>query len=229
MGRRGGDHPVDDVPHLWRRTVCSRRSTRACAQYVEYQRQDGGRPAALEQRLALRRLARLRHDPLRLSGRDDGQGPHRDGVLRPLHRSARADGAACSARPRTRAPIARCSSRSGGVGQGVRHGHGPARARTRRPRMRSRWSSGCFPRPAAPTRPTAARRQRAAVRPSHDGFLGTPYLTDALTETGHLAEAYRLLLNKRYPSWLYPITQGATTIWERWDGQKPDRASRTSA
>jgi alpha-L-rhamnosidase len=54
------------------------------------------------------------------------------------------------------------------------------------------------------------------------GFLGTPYLTDALSETGHLAEAYRLLLNKKYPSWLYPITQGATTIWERWDGQKPD-------
>lgn len=54
------------------------------------------------------------------------------------------------------------------------------------------------------------------------GFLGTPYLTDALTSTGHLAESYKLLLNKRYPSWLYPITQGATTIWERWDGQKPD-------
>jgi alpha-L-rhamnosidase len=54
------------------------------------------------------------------------------------------------------------------------------------------------------------------------GFLGTPYLTEALSGTGHLAEAYRLLLNKRYPSWLYPITQGATTIWERWDGQKPD-------
>jgi alpha-L-rhamnosidase len=54
------------------------------------------------------------------------------------------------------------------------------------------------------------------------GFLGTPYLTDALTESGHLSEAYLLLLNKKYPSWLYPITQGATTIWERWDGQKPD-------
>ena len=56
------------------------------------------------------------------------------------------------------------------------------------------------------------------------GFLGTPYLTDALTETGNLDEAYKLLLNKRYPSWLYPITQGATTIWERWDGQKPDKS-----
>ena len=54
------------------------------------------------------------------------------------------------------------------------------------------------------------------------GFLGTPYLTDALTETGHLGESYKLLLNRKYPSWLYPITQGATTIWERWDGQRPD-------
>jgi alpha-L-rhamnosidase len=54
------------------------------------------------------------------------------------------------------------------------------------------------------------------------GFLGTPYLTDALTSTGHLGEAYGLLLNKTYPSWLYPITRGATTIWERWDGEKPD-------
>jgi alpha-L-rhamnosidase len=54
------------------------------------------------------------------------------------------------------------------------------------------------------------------------GFLGTPYLTNSLSTTGHLAESYQLLLNKKYPSWLYPITQGATTIWERWDGQKPD-------
>ena len=54
------------------------------------------------------------------------------------------------------------------------------------------------------------------------GFLGTPYISDALTSTGHLAEAYALLLEKSYPSWLYPITRGATTIWERWDGEKPD-------
>jgi len=40
--------------------------------------------------------------------------------------------------------------------------------------------------------------------------------------TGHLPDAYKLLMNHKYPSWLYPITQGATTIWERWDGQKPD-------
>jgi alpha-L-rhamnosidase len=54
------------------------------------------------------------------------------------------------------------------------------------------------------------------------GFLGTPYIAGALSETGHLAESYQLLLNKKYPSWLYPVTRGATTIWERWDGQKPD-------
>jgi len=54
------------------------------------------------------------------------------------------------------------------------------------------------------------------------GFLGTPLLTHALTEYGYPELAYTLLFNKRYPSWLYPVTMGATTIWERWDGIKPD-------
>jgi alpha-L-rhamnosidase len=54
------------------------------------------------------------------------------------------------------------------------------------------------------------------------GFLGTPDLCRVLTRYGYLDEAYMLLYRKRYPSWLYPVTQGATTIWERWDGLKPD-------
>jgi alpha-L-rhamnosidase len=54
------------------------------------------------------------------------------------------------------------------------------------------------------------------------GFAGTPYVTDALTQTGHLDEAYRLLLERGCPSWLYPVTMGATTIWERWDSMLPD-------
>ena len=54
------------------------------------------------------------------------------------------------------------------------------------------------------------------------GFLGTPGLTWALSDTGHLKEAYLLLNRTEYPSWLYPVTKGATTIWERWDGIKPD-------
>ena len=54
------------------------------------------------------------------------------------------------------------------------------------------------------------------------GFAGTPYLTDALTVTGHLDHAYRLLLERECPSWLYPVTMGATTIWERWDSMLPD-------
>ncbi len=54
------------------------------------------------------------------------------------------------------------------------------------------------------------------------GFLGTPHLLFALSATGHLAEAYKLLLRRDYPSWLYPITRGATTVWERWDGIRPD-------
>lgn len=54
------------------------------------------------------------------------------------------------------------------------------------------------------------------------GFAGTPFVTDALTVTGHLDEAYRLLLQTENPSWLYSVTMGATTIWERWDSMLPD-------
>lgn len=55
------------------------------------------------------------------------------------------------------------------------------------------------------------------------GFLGTPYLCHILSKYGRSDEAYRLLLNEEYPSWLYTVKNGATTIWERWDGIKPDR------
>ncbi|MFF2842468.1 glycoside hydrolase family 78 protein [Paenarthrobacter sp. NPDC057981] len=54
------------------------------------------------------------------------------------------------------------------------------------------------------------------------GFAGTPHVTDALTLTGHVDEAYKLLTQTRCPSFLYPVTQGATTIWERWDSVRPD-------
>lgn len=54
------------------------------------------------------------------------------------------------------------------------------------------------------------------------GFVGTPFLCDALTGTGHLDDAYALLLQRESPSWLYAVTMGATTIWERWDSMLPD-------
>ena len=54
------------------------------------------------------------------------------------------------------------------------------------------------------------------------GFVGTPLLCNTLSAIGRDDLAFMLLNRKEYPSWLYPITQGATTIWERWDGQKPD-------
>ena len=54
------------------------------------------------------------------------------------------------------------------------------------------------------------------------GFAGTPFITDALTRTGHVDAAYRLLLERECPSWLYPVTMGATTVWERWDSMLPD-------
>jgi len=54
------------------------------------------------------------------------------------------------------------------------------------------------------------------------GFLGTPYLLHVLGATGHIGDAFALLTQRTYPSWLYPITRGATTMWERWDGIRPD-------
>ena len=54
------------------------------------------------------------------------------------------------------------------------------------------------------------------------GFVGTPLVADALTEGGYLDEAARLLLQTENPSWLYPVTMGATTIWERWDSLLED-------
>jgi len=54
------------------------------------------------------------------------------------------------------------------------------------------------------------------------GFVGTPLLCKTLSAHGYDDLAFMLLNRKQYPSWLYPVTQGATTIWERWDGQKPD-------
>jgi alpha-L-rhamnosidase len=54
------------------------------------------------------------------------------------------------------------------------------------------------------------------------GFLGTPYICHVLSDNGYTDVAYDLLLQETYPSWLYPVKMGATTIWERWDGEKPD-------
>jgi alpha-L-rhamnosidase len=54
------------------------------------------------------------------------------------------------------------------------------------------------------------------------GFVGTPLICDALCSTGHYDAAYKLLMQKENPSWLYPVTMGATTIWERWDSMLPD-------
>ncbi|MFG1909834.1 family 78 glycoside hydrolase catalytic domain [Kribbella sp. NPDC048928] len=80
--------------------------------------------------------------------------------------------------------------------------------------------------------PTDAQRQRAGERLADlvrtagfrisTGFVGTPLMTDALADTGHPDLAYRLLLQTGCPSWLYAVTMGATTVWERYDSMLPD-------
>ncbi|MDB5091153.1 MAG: alpha-L-rhamnosidase, partial [Mucilaginibacter sp.] len=80
-------------------------------------------------------------------------------------------------------------------------------------------------------RPQAAQRlaNNIARYRNHltTGFLGTPYLCHVLSRFGHADVAYGLLLQDTYPSWLYPVKMGATTIWERWDGIRPDGSLET--
>ncbi len=67
-----------------------------------------------------------------------------------------------------------------------------------------------------------ARLVRAADHCIGTGFVGTPLVLNALADTGHLDDAARALLQDACPSWLYPVTMGATTVWERWDSLLPD-------
>ncbi len=80
--------------------------------------------------------------------------------------------------------------------------------------------------PGDEQRARAGRRLADLVRTAgfriSTGFVGTPLIADALTSVGEVAVAYRLLLQTGCPSWLYPVTMGATTIWERWDSMLPD-------
>jgi len=74
--------------------------------------------------------------------------------------------------------------------------------------------------------PKAAKRLVDDIRKRGNhlstGFVGTPYLCHVLSQNGYLDVAYDLLAQETFPSWLYPIKMGSTTIWERWDGIKPD-------
>jgi alpha-L-rhamnosidase len=61
------------------------------------------------------------------------------------------------------------------------------------------------------------RLVKAADGHLRTGFLGTPYIASVLEKTGHADVAFDLLFKETYPSWFYPINQGATTMWERWN------------
>ena len=84
----------------------------------------------------------------------------------------------------------------------------------------------CWDLMPAPLRTAAGERLADLVRGESfriaTGFVGTPLVTDALAATGQVDTAYRLLLEQGCPSWLYAVTMGATTVWERWDSMLPD-------
>ena len=96
--------------------------------------------------------------------------------------------------------------------------------RLARPATRWRWSSRCCRTPSSARAPGGGSPSwcAAAGHRIGTGFVGTPLVCDALAHAGALDTAYRLLLQRECPSWLYPVTMGATTIWERWDSLLPD-------
>lgn len=73
------------------------------------------------------------------------------------------------------------------------------------------------PDPKAAADQLAGMVRKAGVQ-LETGFVGTPYLLHVLSRYGYADLAYSLLLREEYPSWLYSVTKGATTIWEHWDG-----------
>ena len=84
----------------------------------------------------------------------------------------------------------------------------------------------CFDLLTVEQRATAGARLAELARKNEfriaTGFAGTPFVCEALAATGHLQVAYAMLLCRECPSWLYPVTMGATTVWERWDSLLPD-------
>jgi alpha-L-rhamnosidase len=76
-------------------------------------------------------------------------------------------------------------------------------------------------------RPKAAQYLEDDVKAHHDhlttGFIGVSYLLPALCSQNRIDTAYRVFLQDTFPSWLFSVKQGATTIWERWDGWTPDK------
>ncbi len=70
---------------------------------------------------------------------------------------------------------------------------------------------------------STGKRQKAVRMHLRTGFIGTAYLCRVLTENGLHEDACRLLLNQDYPSWLYEVMHGATTVWERWNSIPPER------
>ena len=77
------------------------------------------------------------------------------------------------------------------------------------------------------SRATAAKELARSIEKNgthlSTGFVGTPFLCQVLEDHGYLDLAYRLLEQETFPSWLFPVKNGATTIWERWDGWTPEK------
>ena len=226
LGRRGDDRAVGDL-----RAHRRRRSARApAAEHARLGGPDGRagrRRPALGRRLPVRRLAR----PDRAAGRTRSAAKADPDVVATAHLARSAEIVAAGRRGRSATPTSPASTPTSPreVRRRVRRASTSPRAAAcssdAADRLRAGARSGrCCRRRASAQR--AGERLADLVRTAgfriSTGFVGTPLIADALTDAGQPDLAYRLLLQTGCPSWLYSVTMGATTVWERWDSMLPD-------
>ena len=228
LGRRGGRSCRGRCTSATATAACSR------AQYDEHARLGGPGRRARRRRAALGRRAsssatgstrpRRRTDPA--AARTDPR-PRRDRLLRALRRAARRRPPTCSGDADDAAALRRPGRAEVRDAFAAEYVTPDGRLIERRA---DRLRAGARVRPAADERSARARRPSAWPSSSRadgyrigTGFVGTPLICDALCAASATCDAaYRLLLQRECPSWLYPVTMGATTIWERWDSLLPD-------
>ena len=222
MGRCRDDHALDDVPAYGDTRLLERQYPSMVA-WVEFKR---ARPETSSSGTTgiLRRLARLRDDPSDYPGATTGKdliataffAHSTDLVQRAAAVLGRGRGGGYAALlPKIKQAFVKEFVTAAG-----------ASARTRRPPTCSRSSStSCRRRCGRRRRAPGAEVTRAHLT---TGFVGTPYLCHVLRGSAHW-RGLSAPHPERYPSWLYPVTQGATTIWERWDGQNPDGTFQDAA
>ena len=216
LGRRRCDLPLDDVSDLWRSAHLGTPSARDDAL--------GGVVPHAQHRPDPRQGSRPRLRRLALHRRQHAEGCDRHRVFRLFHQppgEVVRGGRQPSSKRRNTGDSSTTFARPSIAAMWPRMARFMA---TRSAAMRWRLKFDLLP---EAMRPEAARRLEAGIQANggrlNTGFVGVSYLLPVLSKAEKIDTAYRLLMQDAFPSWLFSVKNGATTIWERWDGWTPEK------